>query len=73
MDKNYPVEEAIFVLKQGVKMGPFDMETLFDGLEEGKFSYDDICLREGAIECERLKDILDWETAHPSRDLSPSR
>ena len=73
MDENYPVEEAIFVLKQGVKMGPFDMETLFDGLEEGKFSYDDICLREGAIECERLKDILDWETAHPSRDLSPSR
>ena len=51
MDENYPVEEAIFVLKQGVKMGPFDMETLFDGLEEGKFSYDDICLREGAIEC----------------------
>lgn len=73
MDENYPVEEAIFVLKQGVKMGPFDMETLFDGLEEGKFSYDDICLREGAIECERLKDILDWETAHPSRDVRPSR
>ena len=73
MDENYPVEEAIFVLKQGVKMGPFDMETLFDGLEEGKFSYDDICLREGAIECERLKDILYWETAHPSRDVRPSR
>jgi hypothetical protein len=73
MDENYPVEEAIFVLKQGAKLGPFDMETLFDGLEEGKFSYDDICLREGAIECERLKDILDWETAHPSRDVRPSR
>jgi len=63
MDETYPIEEAVFVLKQGRKLGPFDIETLFDGLEEGEFTYDDICLREGATECERLKDILDWESA----------
>lgn len=67
MDDSYPVEEAVFVLKGGKKLGPFYLETLFDGLEDGEFSYDDICLREGATECERLRDILDWESARPSR------
>jgi len=73
MDDSYPVEEAVFVLKQGTKLGPFDIETLFDGLEDGEFSYDDICLREGATECERLKDILDWESTRPSRGPRPLR
>ena len=73
MDENYPVDESVFVLKQGTKLGPFDIETLFDGLEAGEFSYDDICLREGATDCERLKDILDWESAHPSRGVRSSR
>ena len=69
MDDNYPVGDAIFVLKEGARLGPFDIETLFDGLEEGEFHYDDICLREGATECERLRDILDWE----STDLAGER
>lgn len=71
MDNSYPVEEAVFVLKGGKKLGPFYLETLFDGLEDGEFSYDDICLREGATECERLKDILDWEGTRPSRGPRP--
>lgn len=71
MDDSYPVEEAVFVLKGGKKLGPFYLETLFDGLEDGEFSYDDICLREGATECERLRDILDWESTRPSRGPRP--
>jgi len=72
MDDGYPVEESVYVLKEGRKLGPFGIETLFDGLEEGEFSYDDICLREGATECERLRDILDWESARPPRPRRPS-
>jgi len=72
MDDGYPVGESVYVLKEGRKLGPFGIETLFDGLEEGEFCYDDICLREGATECERLRDILDWESARPSRPRRPS-
>jgi hypothetical protein len=72
MDDGYPVEESVYVLKEGRKLGPFDIENLFDGLEEGAFTYDDICLREGATECERLRDILDWERARPSGPRRPS-
>lgn len=67
MDEAYPVEEGIFILKKGRKLGPFEVEELLDGLEEGEFSYDDICLRDGATECERLKDVLDWEKSVSSR------
>ena len=69
MDESYPVEEEIFILKKGRKLGPFEIDELLDGLEEGEFTYDDICLRAGATECERLKDVLDWEksASSPSR------
>lgn len=69
MDDAYPVDEEIFVLKKGRKLGPFEINELLDGLEEGEFSYEDICLRAGATECERLKDVLNWEKS----DLSISR
>lgn len=71
MNDRYPVGDAVFVLKEGTKLGPFDIETLFDGLEKGEFHYDDICLREGAAECERLRDILDWEHGDPAGALMP--
>lgn len=66
MDHGPPVGESVFVLKGGTKLGPFDIEELFDGLEEGEFHYEDICLREGATECERLRDILDWDRSSPA-------
>lgn len=67
MDESYPVEDEVFILKKGQKLGPFEIDELLDGLEEGKFAYDDICLRAGATECERLKDVLDWENSVSSR------
>jgi len=86
MDDRFPVQGSIFVLKGGRKLGPFDVEEILDGLEEDLFSYEDICLREGATECERLKDLLDWDNKtvrtirgpdHESQSikkpLSPSR
>jgi hypothetical protein len=51
----------VFVLKAGERLGPFSIENLLDGLESGDFSCDDVCLRPGATECERLSDLLDWE------------
>ncbi len=66
MDDHFPVEGLVFILKQGRKLGPFGVDEILDGLEEGDFSYEDICLREGATECERLKDLLDWD-ADPSK------
>ncbi|HRQ90119.1 MAG TPA: PH domain-containing protein [Bacteroidia bacterium] len=60
-DESYPLEDGIFVLKGGRKLGPFTVEDLLDGLESGDFSPLDVCLREGATDCERLRDLLDWQ------------
>ncbi len=56
-----PLEEWVYVLKGGRRLGPFTVEDLLDGLESGDFSEEDICLREGETDCERLRDLLDWE------------
>lgn len=61
MDEVYPVDDGIHVLKEGRKLGPFTVENLLEGLESGDFSENDVCLRPGATECERLRDLLDWE------------
>ncbi len=61
MDSGYPVEDEIFVLKGDERLGPYLIDELLEGLDEGFFSYDDVCLRSGANECERLREILDWE------------
>ncbi len=71
MDRDHPVGESVFVLKGGTRLGPFDIEALFDGLEAGEFHYEDICLREGATECERLRDILDWDRSGPAGTEPP--
>lgn len=61
MDELYPVDDEIYVLKEGRRLGPFTVENLLDGLESGDFSEDDICLRPGATDLERIRDLLDWE------------
>lgn len=61
MDDEYPIDDGIYVLKGGRRLGPFTVENLLDGLESGDFSEDDVCLRPGATDCERLREILDWE------------
>ncbi len=58
----------VFVLKDGRQLGPFTISDLLDGLETGEFSPTDICLREGAAECERLRDILDWDEEPESEE-----
>ncbi len=55
----WPQEDTIYVLREGRRLGPFSLENLLDGLESGDFEADDICLREGAIDCERIRDLLD--------------
>ncbi len=61
MDELYPVDDEIYVLKEGRRLGPFTVENLLDGLESGDFSEDDVCLRPEATEPERIRDLLDWE------------
>lgn len=61
MEDEYPIDDGIYVLKGGRRLGPFTVENLLDGLESGDFSEDDVCLRPGAPDCERLREILDWE------------
>ncbi|MDH4408652.1 MAG: PH domain-containing protein [Verrucomicrobiales bacterium] len=61
MAELYPVDDEIYVLKGGRRLGPFTVENLLDGLESGDFSEDDICLRPGATDLERIRDLLDWE------------
>jgi len=53
--------DFVYVLKQGRRLGPFSLDDLLDGVETGEFSPEDICLREGATDCERLREILDWD------------
>ena len=57
MEDEYPIDDGIYVLKGGRRLGPFTVENLLDGLESGDFSEDDVCL----TDCERLREILDWE------------
>ncbi len=51
----------IYVLKDGARLGPYEIDDLLELIDEETLSYDDVCLREGEIDCERLRDVLDWE------------
>jgi hypothetical protein len=70
--------EQIFVLKDGKRLGPYSMDDLLDQIERGAISYEDACLRTGATECERVREILDWDpepaveetTSGPAADFS---
>lgn len=72
MDGELPLGDAVYVLKEGRRLGPFTVEDLLDGLESGDFAEDDVCLREGAAECERLRDLLDWEDDDDEEDQTDS-
>jgi len=61
MAKFDPELDEIYVLKEGRRLGPFTIENLLDGLESGDFSEGDVCLRPGARDLERVRDLLDWE------------
>lgn len=65
MDSDYPVNERIFVLKEDRTIGPFEIDEILEMLDSGELSYDDVCLREGAGETERLRQILDWDEPEP--------
>ena len=51
----------IYVLKDGSRLGPFTEEELLEMVDEGTLHYEDVCLRAGRIETERLHQVLDWE------------
>lgn len=69
-DENRDWEDVfIYVLQQGRRRGPFTVDAILDGLEQGDFSPEDICLREGAADCERLRDLLD-EISPVDEDLA---
>lgn len=61
MDGELPSGDEVYVLKGGRRLGPFTVDDLLDGLESGDFCEDDVCWRKGANDCERLRDLLDWE------------
>lgn len=63
----------IYVLKDGARIGPFTLDDLLDLVESGDLSYEDACLRAGAVQCERVRDVLDWdEPTAVSRPAKPS-
>lgn len=65
MNSDYPIRERVFVLKSEESLGPFTIDELLDALEEGRFDLHDVCLREGSLETERLREVIDWEDAPP--------
>ena len=72
MEENEQIPDPgpVYVLKNDEKRGPFFMDEIFDLLESGELKYEDVCLREGATECERLRDILDWEEEESQSNAS---
>ncbi len=56
-----PETVVVHVLKDGARLGPYTVDDLLDLIDEGAISYDDVCLRAGSIECERVRQVLDWE------------
>jgi len=56
-----PIQDPVYVLKKGHRIGPLSVDEILDFLEEGTLDYNDLCLREGSAECERLREILDWD------------
>lgn len=61
MDETLPDQPAVYVLKDGARIGPFSLDDLLELVDSGEISYDDICLRPGATDCERVRQVLDWE------------
>lgn len=51
----------VYVLKDGSRLGPFTEEELLEMVDDGTLTYEDVCLRAGRIETERLHQVLDWE------------
>lgn len=51
----------VYVLKDGARLGPYTIDDLLELIDEGTLRYEDVCLREGEIACERLRDVLDWD------------
>lgn len=58
---DHPETVVVHVLKDGARLGPFTADDLLDLIDEGVISYDDVCLRAGSIDCERVRQVLDWE------------
>ena len=61
MTDRYPGNDRYFVLKEDQSIGPFDIDEILMHIDEGRFSYEDVCLKEGGYACQRLRDVLDWD------------
>lgn len=51
----------IFILKEGRRLGPFQPAEALLLVDEGRLSYEDICLRAGETNTIRLREALDWD------------
>ena len=60
MSEDFPVKEQIVVLENDEALGPFSVDEILAHIDAGRFDYSAVCLREGALETERLRDLLDW-------------
>lgn len=69
MSEDFPVKERIFVLEYDEALGPFTVDEILAHIDTGRFDYNAVCLREGALETERLRDLLDWseEESRPGK------
>lgn len=58
------MNDRYYVFNQGRKRGPFSLDDLLDETERGQILYEDFCLRIGAVTCEKVREVLDWEDKH---------
>jgi len=53
--------ERIYVVKNGERIGPYDVDELLERVDRGEISYEDFCLRQGGSRHVPVREVLDWD------------
>lgn len=55
--------ERIYVVKDGERIGPYNVDELLKRVDRGEILYEDFCLRQGDSQHVPVREVLDWDDA----------
>jgi len=55
--------ERIYVVKDGERIGPYNVDELLARVDRGEILYEDFCLRQGDSQHVPVREVLDWDDA----------
>ncbi len=55
--------ERIYVVKDGERIGPYNVDELLERVDRGEILYEDFCLRQGDSQHVPVREVLDWDDA----------